>query len=548
MTKLHKQKLTHMISNIGFRNFRKFKDFPAIDLGGVTILVGENNSGKSTFTKASLLLANFLKMNLFPNVQSGKQEIEESDFSKEFSFKDERFRHIYVDTFFQALCNKSDSGEIEFCCSLEDFDITVTVMVPKAFKREQEEYAKILNQCQKEAESNGENAYYLFSVSDFSIYYPQIRQELPSYYKQELDVDTAIVSKLKIYDNSNGFSIEIDYESVSTRCTMDGLNRNEKARLDELMVALSKLTPEDNAYDSVTKEIDELERKRNEKEVQWSGGLTFYKGNSDCITSFIKSIAKGPLVRASRKLTVEEKLQYSNAGLDSMNRLTNLLNHNKEEYIYAHSVHQLSSYHFEKESQNDYVDKTISEYFINRTGKHDDRVRKWMSSFGIGDDFKIEKDSNGGLTIEIFDKDDVQSLSAKGIGSIQLMIMFFKLSMIVENDTKYTTVIIEEPEQNLHPALQSRLAELFHSIYCEYGCQFIVETHSEYLVRKSQVIVAGNKNVKQNPFRVYYFVKDGLPYEIRYDQDGQFLDVFGTGFFDTAENLNLDLILKRYGK
>ena len=65
-----------MISNIGFRNFRKFKDFPAIDLGGVTILVGENNSGKSTFTKASLILANFIKMNLFPNVKSGKQEIE----------------------------------------------------------------------------------------------------------------------------------------------------------------------------------------------------------------------------------------------------------------------------------------------------------------------------------------------------------------------------------------------------------------------------------------------------------------------------------------
>lgn len=139
-----------MISNIGFRNFRKFKDFPAIDLGGVTILVGENNSGKSTFTKASLLLANFLKMNLFSNIQnSEKQIIGASDYSKEFSFKDERFRHIYVDTFFQALCNKSDSGEIEFSCSLEDFDITVTVMVPKAFTREQDEYAKFLTNARK---------------------------------------------------------------------------------------------------------------------------------------------------------------------------------------------------------------------------------------------------------------------------------------------------------------------------------------------------------------------------------------------------------------
>lgn len=40
---------------IGFKNFRQFKDFPDMELGGVTFLVGGNNAGKSTIIKALML-------------------------------------------------------------------------------------------------------------------------------------------------------------------------------------------------------------------------------------------------------------------------------------------------------------------------------------------------------------------------------------------------------------------------------------------------------------------------------------------------------------
>ena len=43
-----------MNNKIGFSNFRKFANFPEIDLGDITILVGGNNSGKSTLVKAFL--------------------------------------------------------------------------------------------------------------------------------------------------------------------------------------------------------------------------------------------------------------------------------------------------------------------------------------------------------------------------------------------------------------------------------------------------------------------------------------------------------------
>ena len=36
------------MNSIGFKNFRRFQNFPEIDLGDITILVGGNNAGKST--------------------------------------------------------------------------------------------------------------------------------------------------------------------------------------------------------------------------------------------------------------------------------------------------------------------------------------------------------------------------------------------------------------------------------------------------------------------------------------------------------------------
>ena len=48
------------MNQIGFKNFRKFKELAPIDLAPVTIFVGENNAGKSTVVKAILSLLDFL--------------------------------------------------------------------------------------------------------------------------------------------------------------------------------------------------------------------------------------------------------------------------------------------------------------------------------------------------------------------------------------------------------------------------------------------------------------------------------------------------------
>ena len=112
------------MKSLGFRNFRKFENLEPLELGGVTFLVGENNSGKSTFTKGALLLGNFLKM------ISGKLiEVDEMDpRKKEFSFRSPKFRHVYIDTFYQALYNQTQNGVISFKADIDDYVVVVNVV------------------------------------------------------------------------------------------------------------------------------------------------------------------------------------------------------------------------------------------------------------------------------------------------------------------------------------------------------------------------------------------------------------------------------------
>ena len=71
------------------------------------------------------------------------------------------------------------------------------------------------------------------------------------------------------------------------------------------------------------------------------------------------------------------------------------------------------------------------------------------------------------------------------------------------------------------------------------------------MVRRSQVLVA-NKNYssnseleKQNPFCVFYIDgnnKEEMVYELKYETTGGFIRQFGTGFFDEAANLDMEII------
>ena len=89
---------------------------------------------------------------------------------------------------------------------------------------------------------------------------------------------------------------------------------------------------------------------------------------------------------------------------------------------------------------------------------------------------------------------------------------------------------------------------MFLDFYLKYGCQSIIETHSEYMIRRTQLLVAngikeGHFSLESNPLKVYYFPdKDGLPYDMLFNERGRFEHDFGPGFLDVSGKINLELL------
>lgn len=109
-------------------------------------------------------------------------------------------------------------------------------------------------------------------------------------------------------------------------------------------------------------------------------------------------------------------------------------------------------------------------------------------------------------------------------------------------------IVIEEPESNLHPANQSRLADIIVKAAKTYGIQFIIETHSEYLIRKLQYLTAKGEIKPEDTQLYYFFHPDKVPEgenqvkKINIEKDGRLSAPFGYGFFDESAHLMIELM------
>lgn len=511
--------------HIGFKNFRRFSDFPNMEFGDITILVGSNNSGKSTILKALMLVFDNLR-----NLNITRNQSTEGD--NIFRFDGNNIHDVHIDTFWRALNNnakETDNKTISFDLGIGEFSICIIV--------------------------TGENN----------------------------DRPEALITDIKIFHPHYGLTV--DFNFANSTASVDFTNKNDKVDIrqediDAIIEGLrSELLRTTSAIEAgeINDRIDKLEKSKFAKDVLSSIGATVSLNElaalkntvSDnnvlvqyltCITRYAHQDTNGN--RSSK--------QYKNAEADksfirnnesiigkAAGTLSALLHGKPLEYIYAHGATQKAVYSFE--DKNDYTARTIYQFLDQKINPGSDEyefVTSWMKKFGVGVDFKIDSMRGTAYGIRIYnvgkDKEGVE-LADKGMGSNQLMILLWKMASFISmykdisNPDSKPTIIIEEPEQNLHPKIQSLLADLFMYLNDKYGFRFIIETHSEYLVRRSQVIVNSMQyqNLKEaeekNPFRVYYIQEKGLPYEMKYRADGKFSNEFGTGFFDEASNLAFEI-------
>ena len=181
-------------------------------------------------------------------------------------------------------------------------------------------------------------------------------------------------------------------------------------------------------------------------------------------------------------------------------------------------------------------------------------LERWVKEFEIGSSLDIKNVEGPIYRILVNgvdgDKDAEQDISDVGRGSRQLLYLMLSLicayqknELTLEREALSVAIVIEEPEMNLHPSAQAMVLEMIYEFAKQYDFQVIIETHSEYMLRKSQLMHVeqqGQGNDKE--FSCVYFDKgkEG-PYNMEYEKDGKFRREFGAGFFDTGVDLSVEL-------
>ena len=530
------------MKQIGFKNFRRFEQFPSLDLAPITIFVGENNAGKSTVVKGILALSDFLKrwredddVDFYISerrLKSNTHKLVKYLRNQKFYFNTSYLAHI--GTFKRALYNKAEVGIITFSASLGLVDLSIDVI---GDRKDEESVSGIISKVKVIYNTIGVTL--LFDLQN-DVANVLFAPPLPEHVEKPLipHIKDAVLDFYKQYKKPVEFSVKIS----------------------------------DYYFGYGPDLISSLE-----SSVENAINVTLYNNSTDYIVGVEESFPNRPKLNISEDIIKFlqlfcESISSARPGSSRIRRrpfslplipIRTLL---KIEYLYAHAVTQTVIY--SAKDTNDYLSRTIHEYASTPKTTNDHRrtfIVRWMKEFGIGKDFLITSVGGEAHIVKIQDENDEWvNLSDKGMGSIQLMVLLFRLAITLPKQTisdevikrramnsrSSRIIIIEEPEQNLHPMLQSKLADFLFILNQEYGYCFIIETHSEYLIRKSQVIVKENFNdvnrpLKENPFKVYYFNSSSSEepyYEIVYQNDGNFSNDFGRGFFDEASNLAFKIL------
>jgi predicted ATPase len=182
-------------------------------------------------------------------------------------------------------------------------------------------------------------------------------------------------------------------------------------------------------------------------------------------------------------------------------------------------------------SENDYYG------LLNKENYYWDRVNKLLKKLDLNFIIKVIKENYCGYLHVTTNNGTEFNLSEANSGLIQLLPIVSILEI-----SELSTTLIEQPELHIHPKLQAKLVDYFVKKISEKK-RLVIETHSEHIVRKLQVLVAQNV-ISKDDIGIFYFNNEEektIIQKMELDPKGLFVNNWPDGFFDTSTDLTLDL-------
>jgi predicted ATPase len=546
---LKKEKINNKLS-IGFSNFKRFEKFPMIDLKAINFFVGPNNAGKSTAVKAYRMVSEYLKnigeyfkLNSTWEDSANKWLSEDTMTFEHFLgeyyltvtlLKDEKVKNesgtteakvlhltlkntkinVIIDIIFPQerllfrMINKDEIKSNNISIDLNDELTSLNLEIEKYGNVRNSEYLKLVDRRNKLAHSLS------FSENiDKKVFEKDKYVEVFLNKSKNIIEEYSLENLMELIQRNIGFEIQRIQKEISDLKNIDhsfdnGLDKNDDTSLQiqDFQVKIQQLN-----------EILEDKRLKN-----------FFKDFSDRVNAEEIIYLGANLTKQSSLFLIQDIENQLGQAIHSFSRLK-----------------EIKSETSEKDEEFVFLKKWMGIFeILSGENKKNDLANDFeiLPINGIAYEFNLLLDYSGSKT----------SLANMGMGSIQVMTLLLRLATLIrksKTENKLYLVVVEEPELNLHPNFQSKLCDLFFEVNKEYpNIRFVIETHSEYMIRKSQLIgIKNNLFIDEilNPFNVIYFdIKSG-PYKLSNFENGSFKREFGSGFIDVVDDIAMDIFLER---
>jgi predicted ATPase len=151
---------------------------------------------------------------------------------------------------------------------------------------------------------------------------------------------------------------------------------------------------------------------------------------------------------------------------------------------------------------------TISRGRGHRRATLEEYVALWLRNLGLIHSFRVEAIDAGGQLYRVLVRKTARApevlVTDIGFGVSQILPVLALCFYVPEG----STILLEQPEIHLHPAVQAGLADVFIDAWRKRRVQILLESHSEHLLRRLQRRIA-EEAIAPTDVAVYFCTNEG---------------------------------------